>query len=209
INRTLHKADASEESYVCVSVSTGADPQAPSTCRPYGGSALLARAWEHPRLSFYTLPPRAGTVACIFGRGLTQTQRFSLRAGSTCISQSSAGPIDGAGDGIKMGTSGLLCEDCFPKMSLSTRRHCAPGLQFERCFLIRSFQAYSIAHNNRRTHPAVARPAATIGAATREPQLCTVRSQPFPMKSASKNGRSNRCCWSSPVTLTDQLSQSR
>ena len=123
-------ATAPEEACVCVSVSTGADPQAPSTCRPDGGSAPLARAWEHLRLSFYTLPPRAGTVACIFGRGLTQTQRSSLRAGSTCISQSSAGPIDSAGDGIKMGTSGLLCEDCFPKMSLSTRRHCAPGLQF-------------------------------------------------------------------------------
>src|SRR6266436_4585103 len=40
-----------------------------------------------------------------------------------------------------------------------------------RCFLIRSFQAYSIAYNNRRTHPAVARPAATIGAATRELQF--------------------------------------
>jgi hypothetical protein len=45
--------------------------------------------------------------------------------------------------------------------------------------------------------------------ATREPQFCTVRSQPFPMKSAPKKGRSNTSCWSSPVTLTDQLSQSR
>jgi hypothetical protein len=65
---------------------------------------------------------------------LTQTQRSSLRAGSTCISQSSAGPIDGAGDSIKMGTSGLLCEACFSKMSLSTRRHCAPGLRFSVAF---------------------------------------------------------------------------
>jgi hypothetical protein len=89
----------------------------------------LARAWEHLRLSFYTLLPSADTVACIFGRGLTQTQRSSLRAGSTCISQSSAGPIDGAGDGIKMDTSGLLCEACFSRMSLSTRRHCGTRIR--------------------------------------------------------------------------------
>lgn len=35
-------------------------------------------------------------------------------AGSACISQSSAGPIDGAGDGIEIGTSELLCECYFP-----------------------------------------------------------------------------------------------
>ena len=104
---------ARARSAACVSsinAGHGADPPVPSTCWPYGGSAPLGRAQEHRRPSFCTRWPCACTLARIFGRILTRTQRSSLRAGSTCISQSSAGPIDGAGDGIQMGTSELLCE---------------------------------------------------------------------------------------------------
>jgi hypothetical protein len=118
-----------------------------------------------------------------------------LTAGSTCISQSSAGPIDGAGDSIKMGTSGLLCEACFSKMSLSTRRHCAPGLQFERCFLIRSFQAYSFAqrsnlpstaHPHRTTPLKICKSDAHLAA---HPSSCSTRKSPAPQRPRSLSGR--------------------
>jgi hypothetical protein len=90
-----------------------ADPPVPSRCWRDEGSAPSGQAQERLRLSFYTLPPSACTLSGIVGRGWTRTQRLLLAGGSTRISQSSAGPIDGADDGIKMGTSGLLCEVIF------------------------------------------------------------------------------------------------
>jgi hypothetical protein len=74
-----------------VNAGHGADPRVPSTCWPIGGSARLDPAQEHLRLSFYTLPLNPCTCAHNSGCSLTRTQCSSLRGGSACISQSSAG----------------------------------------------------------------------------------------------------------------------
>jgi hypothetical protein len=49
-----------------------------------------------------------------------------LKGGSACLSQSSAGQMDGADDGVKMGTSGLLSESYFSNLRARSRHHRPP-----------------------------------------------------------------------------------
>src|ERR1700724_577938 len=49
-----------------------------------------------------------------------------LKGGSTCLSQSSAGQMDGADAGVKVGTSGVLSGSYFPNLRARSRHHRPP-----------------------------------------------------------------------------------
>jgi hypothetical protein len=100
----------------------GVDPLVPSTCWPYGASVPSGRAQERLLPILWILPPSACTSAHI-SEICTRTWRLSLKGGSAYPLSVVGWPMDGAGDGVKMGTSRSLSEQyCFDLRARSRRQ---------------------------------------------------------------------------------------
>src|ERR1700683_2066061 len=109
----------------CVNAGHGADPPIPSMCWPYEGrSPSRSGSGASAAKSLHSAAKRMH-ISAYFWMLNTHIAPFLTAGALASLSPRLAN--DGAGDGVKMGTGGLLSECCFPDLRARSRHHRVPN----------------------------------------------------------------------------------